>query len=147
MRRLKLVLPVAAAAAAFLASSAAADPPTFVPLPTADFTDTTSCAFPVAISYGTSCERAVIFTNGDVNVNGPVTATFAANGKSVSLNISGPAFIRGDTVIGRGVGAGPTALPGGGVTLAYNAGVVDISSPVAVFVHAHMLLDICAALA
>jgi hypothetical protein len=147
MRHLKLVLPVVAAAAAFLASSAAAGAPQFIPLPGTDFTDTTSCAFPVAITYTTNDARGIFFDNGDVIVNGAIKATFAANGKSVSLNISGPAIIRGDTVTGLGVGAGPTYLPDGSVTLGYNAGSVDVSGPAAVIVHGHMLLDICAALA
>jgi hypothetical protein len=146
MRHPKLVLSVAAAAAALLASSASADAPTFVPLTAADFTDTTTCAFPVSISFTMVDETAVFFGDGRILVTGPVKATFSANGKSVTLNVSGPTTIEGNTVFGHGVGAGPTALPGGGVTLAYNAGVADISSPVATLLHGHMLLDICAAL-
>ena len=55
-------------------------------------------------------------------------------------------MLKGESVIGFGVGAGPTLLPDGRVTLAYNAGKVDISGPAAVIEHGHVLLDICAAL-
>ena len=61
--------------------------------------------------------------------------------------VAGPAMLRGESVIGYGVGAGPTQLPNGQTTLAYNAGTVDISGPIGVIIHGHMLLDICAALA
>jgi hypothetical protein len=54
-------------------------------------------------------------------------------------------MITGESVTGHGVGAGPTLLPNGQTTLAYNAGTVDISGPAGVIVHGHMLLDICAA--
>jgi hypothetical protein len=81
-------------------------------------------------------------------VTGPLTATFSADdGKSVTLNIAGPATITSESVIGHGVGAGPTLLPNGQTTLAYNAGTVDISGPAGVIIHGHMLLDICDALA
>jgi hypothetical protein len=142
----KLVLTVVAAAAC-LAPTALADPPAIVPIPNTDFTDTTSCGFDVAIHYTMSNETLKIFSDGTVIASGPIKATFSANGKIVALNISGPAMIRGEAVTGLGVGAGPTLLPDGRVTLAYNAGQVDISGPAAVIQHGHMLLDICAALA
>jgi hypothetical protein len=140
--------PVLAVAAALLSVPVAqATPPTIVPAPGSDFTDTTSCGFDVDVHYTTNGETAKIFSDGKIIVTGPLAASFSANGKSVTLNIAGPATITGESVIGHGVGAGPTLLPNGQTTLAYNAGVVDISGPAAVIIHGHVLLDICAALA
>ena len=144
MRRFLLLAAVVAAAVAVPAAQA--DAPVITPVPATDFPDTT-CGFSVQVHYTMSDETAKIFSNGTVIVTGPIKATFSANGKSVSLNISGPAMIRGESVIGFGVGAGPTLLPNGQTTLAYNAGPADISGPAAVILHGHMLLDICAALA
>ena len=144
---LKTLVFTAAAAAACLAPAALADPPTIVPVPNTDFTDTTTCGFDVAIHFTMSDETVKIFSDGTLIASGPIKATFSANGKSVSLNISGPGMIRGETVVGHGIGAGPTLLPDGRVTLAQNAGQIDISGPAGVIEHGHMLLDICAALA
>jgi hypothetical protein len=70
-----------------------------------------------------------------------------ANGKSVQLNVSGPTKISpSGTIIGHGVGIGATALPGGGETLAYTAGVADVTTQPATLLHGHILLDVCAAL-
>jgi hypothetical protein len=143
----KLALVLAVAAALVSVPVAQATPPTIFPVPGTDFTDTTSCGFDVDIHYTTNGETAKVFSNGTIIVTGPLAATFTANGKSVSLNIAGPAMITGESVIGHGVGVGPTLLPNGQTTLAYNAGSVDISGPAGVIVHGHMLLDICAALA
>jgi len=77
----------------------------------------------------------------------------SANGKTVSFNVSGPEFITFNpdgsvTLIGRGVGFGPTQTANG-VTLAYNAGVVSIdpATGIATIEHGTTLLDVCAALA
>ena len=145
-RGTKLALVLAVAAALLSVPVAQATPPTIVPAPGVDFTDTTSCGFDVDVHYTTNGETAKIFSDGKIIVTGPLAATFSANGKSVALNIAGPATITGESVIGHGVGAGPTLLPNGQTTLAYNAGVVDISGPAAVIIHGHVLLDICAAL-
>jgi hypothetical protein len=119
-----------------------------VPAPGVDFTDTTACAFAVHAHYTANGETAKIFSDGTIIVTGPLAATFSAdNGKSITLNIAGPATITGESAIGHGVGVGPTLLPNGQTTLAYNAGSVDISGPAGVIIHGHMLLDICAALA
>src|ERR1041385_4720679 len=136
----KLVLTVVAAAAC-LAPTALADPPAIVPIPNTDFTDTTSCGFDVAIHYTMSNETLKIFSDGTVIASGPIKATFSANGNTVALNISGPAMLKGESVTGLGVGAGPTLLPDGRVTLAYNRSEVDISGPAAVIQHGHVLLD------
>jgi hypothetical protein len=146
-RTTKLALGLAAVAALLSVPVALATPPTIFPAPGNDFTDTTSCGFDVAVHYTTNGETAKIFSDGRISVTGPLAATFSANQKIVSLNISGPATIDGESVIGHGVGAGPTLLPNGQTTLAYNAGTVDISGPTGVIIHGHMLLDICAALA
>lgn len=146
-RGTKLALVLAGAAALLSVPVALATPPTIVPAPGVDFTDTTSCGFDVDVHYTTNGETAKIFSDGKIIVTGPLAATFSANGKSVTLNIAGPATITGESVIGHGVGAGPTLLPNGQTTLAYNAGVVDISGPAAAIIHGHILLDICTALA
>lgn len=139
-------LVLTALAAACLAPAALADAPTFVPIPAADFTDTT-CGFDLAVHFTAANETAKIFGDGTIIVTGQIHATLSANGKSLSLNVSGPTMIRGETVVGHGIGAGPTLLPDGGVTFAENAGQIDISGPAGVIEHGHMLLDICAALA
>jgi hypothetical protein len=146
-RGTKLALVLALSATVLSVPVAQATPPTIVPAPSSDFTDTTSCGFDVDIHYTTSGETAKFFTDGTIIVTGPLAATFSANGKSVTLNIAGPATITSESVIGHGVGAGPTLLPNGQTTLGYNAGTVDISGPAGVIIHGHMLLDICAALA
>lgn len=144
MRRFLLFTAVVAVAVAVPAAQAA--PPVIVPAPGTDFTDTT-CGFPVQIHYTTNGETAKIFSDGTVIVTGPLGATFSANGKTVSLNIAGPAMFRGDTAIGHGVGVGPVLLPNGTTTLAYSAGQVGDITTVGVPLHGHLLLDICAALA
>jgi hypothetical protein len=146
-RHTKLALVLAFAAALLIVPVAQATPPTIVPAPGFDFTDTTSCGFDVAIHYTTNGETAKIFSDGTIIVTGPLAASFSAHGKSVTLNIAGLVTITSESVLGHGVGAGPTLLPNGQTTLAYNAGTVDISGPAAVIIHGHILLDICAALA
>jgi hypothetical protein len=144
---IKLGFVFAVAAALLGVSVAQATPPTIVPAPSVDFTDTTSCGFDVDIHFTASGETAKIFSDGTIIVTGPLAASFSANGKSVTLSVPGPATITGESVTGHGVGAGPTLLPDGRTTLSYNAGTVDISGPAGVIIHGHMLLDICAALA
>jgi hypothetical protein len=146
-RGTKLALVLAVGGALVSLPIAEATPPTIVPAPSLDFTDTTSCGFDVDVHFTTNGETAKIFSDGTIIVTGPLAATFSADDKSVALNIAGPATITGESVIGHGVGAGPTLLPNGQTTLAYNAGTVDISGPAGVIVHGRMLLDICAALA
>jgi hypothetical protein len=144
----KPALVLAVAAALLSVPVAQATPPTIVPAPSLDLTDTTSCGFDVDVHFTTNDETAKIFSDGTIIVTGPLAATFSADdGKSVTLNIAGPVTITSESVTGHGVGAGPTLLPNGQTTLAYNAGTVDISGPAGVIIHGHMLLDICAALA
>jgi hypothetical protein len=134
-------------AALLVVPAALATPPQHVPITAADFTDTT-CGFPVDIHVTMADETATIFSDGKIIVTGPVKVTASANGKTVSMNVSGPTMISPDgTVIGHGVGVGPLELPGGGVTLAYSTGLVDITTQPATPLHGHVLLDLCAALA
>ena len=134
------------------ASVAQAAPPTITPAPASDFVDTT-CGFPVSVTFVVNDQTAKTFTDGSTIVTGHLVASFSANGKSVTLNVSGPATITPTdssvTIVGHGVGAGPQSTPGGGVTLAYAPGVVTIdpNSGVVTLVHGAFLLDICAALA
>ena len=127
--------------------------PVRVPAPASDFTDGTTCGFAVHVHFTVNGESAITFDDGRVIVTGPLSAQFSANGKSVTLNISGPVTVipAGNAVmiVGRGVGAGPFLLPDGSTTLAYAAGpaTVDPTGGPAVLKHGTFLLDICAALA
>ena len=130
--------------------AAQATPPVIAPAPFLDFTDETTCGFPLEVHFTVNGQLAKTFSDGTVRVTGPVKATYTANGKSVSLNIAGPAEISPTgTVTARGVGAGPTVLPNGELTFGYLAGLVDpdITTGTVVLLHGHLVLDICAALA
>ena len=145
-----LAIPAAALTAA--PPAAYAGQPTINPAPATDYVDTTSCAFPVSVQFTTNDETAKVFTNGNVLFTGPLVADYSANGKTVSLNISGPGsttIYNGTLIIGHGVSAGPLVTPNG-VELAYVAGLVSIStSPTlqGVLEHGTVLLNICDALA
>jgi hypothetical protein len=144
----KLWLGLALIVAMLVVPGALATPPTHVPITAADFTDSTSCGFPVDIHVTMASETATFLSDGTIIVTGPVMVTASANGKSVSLNVSGPTKISpSGTIIGHGVGVGPLQLPGGGVTLAYSTGQADITTSPATLLHGHVLLDVCAALA
>lgn len=102
------------------------------------------------IHYTANGQTAKIFSDGTIIITGPLAATFSANGKSLSLNIAGPVTISpSGAVTGYGVGAGPTVLPNGELTIGLLAGHVDtdITAGTAELLHGHVLLDICAALA
>ena len=151
----KVLIPIAAvmALSAVHAPLARADRPTISPAPQADYVDTTSCAFPVATHFAVNDEVAKAFTSGTTIITGPLFATYAANGKSVTLNISGPgtATVSGGSVLitGHGVAAGPLVTPNG-LVLSYTAGVVAIStSPTleGVLERGTVLMNICDALA
>jgi hypothetical protein len=149
-----LVLVLAVAAVVIVgAPLARADQPAIAPAPASDYVDTTSCAFRVAVHFAVNDEVAKTFTSGTTVITGPLFATYSANGKSVTLNISGPgtASVSGGSVliIGHGVAAGPLVTPDG-LVLSYVAGVVSIStSPTlqGVLERGTVLLNICNALA
>lgn len=144
MRRSLLLLMVLAAALAV--PTAHASPPTFIPQPSTSFTDPT-CGFDttVAVSAG---ETLRLFSNGNLLVTGPLTVTFSANGKSVTVNASGPLIATsGHSFFGQGITVGPIQLPDGQLTIASVAGTEDDSNFPAVLVHGKVLLDVCAALA
>jgi hypothetical protein len=149
-----LITVLAVGATAVMAAPLAwADPPIITPTPNADYVDTTSCAYPVAIHFAVNDEVAKTFTDGTTIITGPLFATYSANGKSVTLNISGPgtATVSGDSVLitGHGVAAGPMVTANSSF-LAYVAGVVSITtSPTlnGVLQHGTVRLNICDALA
>jgi len=150
MRKIFLAILVAAFA---VPSVAQADGPVIVPSPAGDLVDTASCDFPVSVHFTANNQVAKIFSSGKVIVTGSLGADFSANGKTVSLNISGPTTVTeapdgSVTIIGRGTGAGPFQTSNG-VTLAYAAGPVAVSPTggPAVPLHGTIILDICAALA
>jgi hypothetical protein len=129
--------------------AAQATPRVIAPAPFVDFTDTTTCGFPLEVHFTVNGQKAKFFSDGTIIATGPVKATYSANGKSLSLNIPGPTMISpSGTVTGNGVGAGPTVLPDGELTFGYLAGLVEIdfTAGVAVLLHGHLVLDICAAL-
>jgi hypothetical protein len=151
--RSKLLALSLVAAAAIAAPVARADRPIITPAPSADFVDTTSCAFPVTVHFTVNRETAKTFANGTTIITGPLFAQYSANGKSLTLDISGPGKLtisNGSALfIGHGVGAGPLVTPNG-VILAYAAGRVTISTTPtlsATLLNGHVLLNICDALA
>jgi len=143
MRRSLLLLTVLAAALAV--PTAHASPPTFIPQPSTSFIDPT-CGFDTNVELSAG-ETLRLFSNGNLLVTGPLTATFSANGKSVTVNASGPLIATtGHEFFGQGITVGPIQLPDGRLTIASVAGTEDDSSFPAVLVHGRVLLDVCAAL-
>ena len=143
MRRSLLLLMVLAAALAV--PTAHASPPNFIPQPSTSFTDPT-CGFDTTVDLSAG-ETLRLFSNGNLLVTGPLTATFSANGKSVTVNASGPLIATsGHSFFGQGITVGPIQLPDGQLTIASVAGTEDDSNFPAVLVHGTVLLDICAAL-
>jgi hypothetical protein len=135
---------------------ARADQPAIIPLQAFDFVYPADfCGFPVSAHFVLNGETLKVFgaLGTRAMVTGPLSAQLSANGKTVSLNVSGPSFITFNpdgsmTIVGRGVGFGPTQTANG-VTLAYNAGVVSIdpATGVATIEHGTTLFDACMALA
>jgi hypothetical protein len=91
------------------------------------------------------------FSNGRILVTGALREEVSANGKTVSLNIPGPATIvvapdGSATLYGRGVGAGDFMTPDGLEFLQVAGSVsvpLDGSIPP---LQGHVLLDVCTAL-
>ena len=148
-----IVIGLALLTAGIAAPFALADKPVKAPAPGSDFTDNTTCGFPVDIHYTVNGQHAITFEDGRVIVAGPLAAEFSANNKSVTVSIAGPAFITPTDgsvmIVGHGTGAGPLLLPDGTVTLAYAPGsvTIDPSGGPTVLNHGTIILDICAALA
>jgi hypothetical protein len=139
---------VALAGAAIAAPGANANQPTFTPALSTDFVDT-SCGFPVSVHFLFSNETAKTFTNGTTIITGPQFAELSANGKSITLNSSGPGTITASGAITiHGVSFGEL-LTSTGPVLVHAAGtvsVVSFSPPQGVLEHGTVLLNICAAL-
>src|SRR5215471_13613766 len=108
-------LVLALLATVLVIGAAQATPPVFVPAPIPDFTFPDAiCGFPVQVHFTVNAETAKIFSDGTIIVTGPLVATYSANGKSVTLNISGPGIIHpSGTATGFGVQAGPGMLSNG----------------------------------
>jgi hypothetical protein len=153
-RKLLVLVVLMTAGIAVAAPGAYAGKPTKMPVVQMNFVDTTSCPFPVAAEVVVNKETAKTFSNGTIIITGRLVVTYSANGKSVTLNISGPGkgFVGPNgslVIIGHGVGAGPLVTPNG-IVLAYTAGIVRIStSPTleGVLVHGTVRMNICSALA
>jgi hypothetical protein len=154
MRKLLVPLVLMMAGAAIAAPDVLADPPTITPAPSSDYTDTTSCAaFHVSVHFTVNGDTAKTFASGTTIITGPLFAEYSANGKSVTLNISGPGRLTVSNgsvlIILHGVGAGPLLTPTG-IVLAYTAGPVSVvsTSPLeGVLEHGTVLPNICDALA
>ena len=81
------------AIAALAPAPAAADQPVREGLPAAPFTLAPSiCGFPVDVTFPTNKEFITTFANGKQSITGALTATLTndLNGKSTTVNISGP---------------------------------------------------------
>ena len=149
MRKLFVLLTVMMAGVASVAPGANADQPTFTPVPSTDFVDT-SCGFPVSVHFLFSKETAKTFTNGTTIITGPQFAELSANGKSITLNSSAQATITASGAITiHGVSFGELLTPTGPVLVqvAGTVSVVSLSPPQGVLEHGTVLLNICAALA
>ena len=152
MRKLLVLIVMMTAGAAIAAPNAFADQPMITPAPSTDFVDT-SCGFPVSVHFVANNETAKTFTNGTTLITGRLFAELSANGKSITLNTSGPGRITvsgGSVMITiHGVAFGELLTPNGPV-LVQTAGavsVVSLSPPQGVLEHGTVLLNICTALA
>jgi hypothetical protein len=93
-RRLITLAPIIVAAIAALApGQAAADQPVREGLPAAPFTlDASICGFAVDVTFPTNKEFSTTFADGKQIITGSLTATLTneENGRSITINISGP---------------------------------------------------------
>jgi hypothetical protein len=143
-----VVSAAAVVAALVVVPLAGADRPTIQPLPDQSFTDPT-CGFNVLVNFSSN-EKLKVFSSGKAVVTGRLTATYSANGKTLTFNASGPTTIGADgSFTAQGVGVGDVTLPDGSVTIARAAGTVTIgpASGAIILEHGTVLTDICAALA
>jgi hypothetical protein len=149
MRKLVVLLVLMMAGASIAAPGAFADQPTITPAPSTDFVDT-SCGFPVSVHFVVNSETAKTFTNGTTIITGPLFAVLSANGKSITLNTSGPGTISASGAITiHGVSFGELLTANGPVLVqaAGTVSVVSLSPPQGVLEHGTVLLNICTALA
>jgi hypothetical protein len=157
MARKTLITAVAALAMSLaLTAPAAADKPIIAPSPFGEFTGEFCDEFPVRIRETTNRGKAIIFSSGATVVTGTlkVEVTNLETGKTVSLNISGPAMFSSDgTTL---FGPGPWLLfgepgffgPGSPAILETNHGrlVIDLGSG-AIIHRVGRRVDLCPLLA
>lgn len=148
-----LCLFMLALTAAIAAPVARADQPEFFPLHSFDFVfSSTTCGFPVAAHFVLNGEVLRVFSNGDALITGPLSAQYSANGKTVSVNISGPLRFTvtpvSVTFVAQGIGGG-LVQTANGVTLAVIAGLatIDPTTGLPTLEHGHVLVNLCDALA
>ena len=105
-RKSLLAAAVAVLSALALAPSAAADKPIIEPAPFGEFTGQYCEDFLVRVAETTNRGTAKIFSDGSVIITGTlnVAVTNLETGKTISLNISGPAMFSSDgsTLVGVG---------------------------------------------
>jgi hypothetical protein len=94
MYRFAVALAVVATAAV-LASAAFADQPTRSPIGNTSFTISGVCSFDVQATLLADNEYAITFSNGAIIITGQLIyrLTNETTGKSLIVNISGPAFV------------------------------------------------------
>ena len=147
MRRLSVLFGTVALVALAIPTAFAARP-TITPVnnpPDQTFKDVCP-SFVVNVHYDVDREKVIAFSNGDFLITGTLKATLTATtGKSLSINVSGPArFVfdaNGDlTIYAAGAGFGPL-----GGTLALGHGLVIIGAT-GIETHGNFV-DLCAVLA
>jgi hypothetical protein len=142
-------LAVVAAIAAVLASGASADQPVRFPLsPPGSFTLSGACSFDVQVTLIASNEVETDFSNGASIITGRLVDQFtnATTGKSLVVNISGPAFFSptGQLVVTGTNEIGNFSFPSG-VFITHGPVMFDFANNTFTTTSAAML-DLCAAL-
>ena len=133
-KRLMLVVAALAGVAAMIIPTAAADPPIRFPLPSSDFTGAYCADFDVTIHITANKEVATVFSNGAAIVTGTFKVELTGNGKTISVNASGPVFFSSDgtTAVLRGnslvFGEAGDLGPGSPPTLQLVSGVVTLTA-------------------
>jgi hypothetical protein len=141
-------LAVVVASAAVLASGASADQPTRFPLSPGSFTISGACSFDVQVTLIASNEVETDFSNGASIITGRLVDQFtnATTGKSLVVNISGPAFFSptGQLVVTGTNEIGNFSFPSG-VFITHGPVMFDFANNTFTTTSAAML-DLCAAL-
>jgi hypothetical protein len=133
-KRLMLVVAALAGVAAMIVPAATADPPIRFPLPAPpEITGAYCSGFDVTLHVAANKEVATIFSNGSAIITGTFKADITGNGKTISVNASGPVFFTSDgsTQVLRGnslvFGEAGDLGPGSPATLQLVSGVVTIT--------------------
>jgi hypothetical protein len=133
-KRLMFAVAALAGVAALIVPAAAADPPFRISLGTPpDITGRYCPGFDVTLHASANNEVATIFSNGAAIITGTFKVDVSGNGKTVSVNASGPVSFSSDgtTQVLRGnslvFGAAGDLGPGSPPTLELDSGIVVIT--------------------